>query len=126
MYWPVARQTLASAAAGELDALRSDETLTPLLDILETSPELGDFGVYGDVFEACLGVEGFTVRPGARPSHGVVGGHFLSSTLAITTYVDASMDDDELSHVLTRITDVHPWEVPVVELSAPLELISRA
>ncbi|MEU1179727.1 hypothetical protein ABZ464_19095 [Streptomyces sp. NPDC005820] len=126
VYWPVGAETLAACARGDLDVLRSDESFAALLRVLETSPELGDFGVYGDVFEVALGAEGFTVRPGARPALGAVGGRFLSSTLAVTTYVDATTDDDDLTHTLTRLIDAHPWEIPVIELSAPLDLITPA
>jgi hypothetical protein len=126
VYWPVATETLAACAKGDLETLRADESFAALLRILETSPELGDFGAYGDVFEVALGAEGFTVRPGARPALGSVGGRFLSSTLAVTTYVDATTSDDDLTRVLARLTDAHPWEIPVIELSGPLDLVSRA
>jgi hypothetical protein len=124
-YWPVEKATLAACALGDLDALRSDKSFASLLRVLESSPELGEFGVYGDVFEVAFGAEGFTVRPGARPTLGSVGGRFLSPTVAVTTYVHAATDED-LAPVLARLTDVHPWEIPVIELSAPLELVSRA
>ncbi|MFD9392241.1 hypothetical protein ACFWBB_16405 [Streptomyces sp. NPDC060000] len=126
VYWPVATATLTACAEGDLDALRADESFASLLRVLETSPELGDFGVYGDVFEVAIGAEGFTVRPGARPALGSIGGRFLSSTLAVTTHVDAAVDDDALTRVLARLADAHPWEVPVIELSAPLDLVHRA
>jgi hypothetical protein len=126
VYWPVDTATLVACAEGDLDMLRSDESFASLVRVLEATPELGDFGVYGDVFEVAFGAEGFTVRPGARPSLGSVGGRFLSSTLAVTTYVDAGVDDDELARVLARLADAHPWEVPVIELSAPLDLVTRA
>ncbi|WP_240982652.1 hypothetical protein, partial [Streptomyces sp. S3(2020)] len=126
VYWPVETATLVACAEGDLDALRSDESFATLLRVLETSPELGDFGVYGDVFEVAFGVEGFTVRPGARPSLGSVGDRFLSSTLSVTTYVDAETDDEELARVLARLANAHPWEIPVIELSAPLDLVTRA
>ncbi|MFI1507940.1 hypothetical protein [Streptomyces sp. NPDC020597] len=126
VFWPVASATLSACAKGDLDALRADDSFASLLRVVETSPELGDFGVYGDVFEVSLGAEGFTVRPGARPALGSIGGRFLSSTLAVTTYVDAEVDDDALARILARLTDAHPWEVPVIELSAPLDLVSRA
>ncbi|MEH0447813.1 MULTISPECIES: hypothetical protein [unclassified Streptomyces] len=126
VYWPVASATLTACAKGDLDALRTDQSFASLLRIMETSPELGDFGVYGDVFEVSLGAEGFTVQPGARPALGSIGGRFLSATLAVTTHVDAAADDDTLTRILTRLVDAHPWEVPVIELSAPLDLVSRA
>lgn len=124
-YWPVAEATLAACALGDLDALRADESFASLLRVLESSPELGEFGVYGDVFEVAFGAEGFTVHPGARPALGSVGGRVLSPTVAVTTYVHAVTDED-LARVLARLADAHPWEIPVIELSAPLELVSRA
>ena len=126
VYWPVSSATLAAAAAGGIEALRDDDSFAALLRVLESTPEIGDFGLYDDVFEVGFGAEGFTTRPGAAPALGTVGGRSLSPTLAFTSYIDAAASDDELSRVLARITDAHPWEIPVIELSAPLELISRA
>ncbi|MER6142416.1 hypothetical protein ABT174_20610 [Streptomyces sparsogenes] len=126
VYWPVSRQTLATLAEGEVAVLHEDESLAGLFRALEASPELGDFGLYTDVFEVGVGAEGFTAAPGSTPALGAVGSRSLSPTLTFTTYLDASVADDEVSRVLSRIVAAHPWEVPVVELSAPLELVSRA
>ncbi|MGO4418106.1 hypothetical protein AB4Z54_04915 [Streptomyces sp. MCAF7] len=126
VYWPVSQQTLAVLAAGDVEVLHQDESLAELFRALEASPEVGDFGLYTDVFEVGIGAEGFTAAPGSTPTLGAVGARSLSPTLTFTTYVDASAADDEVSGVLTRIVAAHPWEVPVVELSAPLELVSRA
>ncbi|MFI1855408.1 hypothetical protein [Streptomyces sp. NPDC020480] len=126
VYWPVSRQTLAAVAAGDLAALYEDESLAGLFRVLEGSPEVGDFGLYTDVFEVGIGAEGFTAAPGSTPTLGAVGSRSLSPTLTFTTYMDASVADGEVSTVLSRIVAAHPWEVPVVELSAPLELVSRA
>ncbi|MEU5096188.1 hypothetical protein [Streptomyces sp. NPDC020996] len=124
VYWPVSPQTLALVAAGNVEVLRADESLADLLRIVETSPCLGDFGLYTDVFEVGIGAEGFTTGLGAAPTLGEVGEQTLSPTLTVTMYIDASVAEDELSHVLSRIVDAHPWEVPVVELSAPVELVT--
>jgi hypothetical protein len=126
VYWPVPRQTLAALAAGEVEVLHRDESLTELFRALQASPEVGDFGLYTDVFEVGIGAEGFTAVPGSTPAFGAVGARSLSPTLTFTTYVDASAADDEVSRVLSHIVAAHPWEVPVVELSAALELVSRA
>jgi hypothetical protein len=125
VYWPVPPETHASLAAGDVEALWSEESFAPLLRVLESSPALGDFGLYQDVFELNIGVEGFTAVPGARPALGAVGDRSLSPTVAFTTYIDARAGDDEIHRVLGRIVAAHPWEVPVIELSAPFELISR-
>ncbi|MET8945108.1 hypothetical protein ABZX30_16370 [Streptomyces sp. NPDC004542] len=125
VYWPVSRQTLALAAAGDVEVLRREESLAGLLRVVETSPCLGDFGMYTDVFEVGIGAEGFTTGRGAAPTLGAVGEQTLSPTLTVTTYIDASVPEDELSHALSRIVAAHPWEVPVVELSAPVELVTR-
>ncbi|MFF5187536.1 hypothetical protein ACFY30_27870 [Streptomyces sp. NPDC000345] len=126
VYWPVAHTTLAAATAGDTGAVRDDASFASLLRVLESSPGLGDFGLYDDVFEVGFGAEGFTTRPGAAPVLGRVGGRSLSPTLTFTSYIDAGASDEELTRILARIADAHPWEVPVIELSAPLELISRA
>ncbi|AXG81870.1 hypothetical protein [Streptomyces paludis] len=126
VYWPVSRRTLAAVGTGDIDVLRDDDSFAELLRVLESAPSLGDFGLYGDVFEVSIGAEGFTARPGSAPVFGAVGGKSLSPTLTFTTYLDARTDDEEISRVLSLIVGAHPWETPVVELSAPLELVSRA
>ncbi|MGP3920294.1 hypothetical protein [Nonomuraea sp. 10N515B] len=125
VYWPVSHETYASLGAGDVEALWSDKSFAPLLRVLESSPALGDFGLYRDVFELSTGVEGFTAAPGAMPALGAVGDRSLSPTVAFTTYIDARTGDDEVHRVLAHIVAAHPWEVPVIELSAPFELISR-
>ncbi|MFF3390181.1 hypothetical protein ACFYW1_04505 [Streptomyces sp. NPDC002669] len=126
VYWPVTGETLAALGAGHTETLRDDAAFGSLLQVLRSSPCAGDFGVYSDVFEVCVGVEGFTTEPGARPAFGSVGDSSLSPTLTVTVHIDARTPDDEVSHVLGRILDAHPWEVPVVELSAPFDLVHRA
>ena len=126
IHWPVSRRTVAAVGAGHVEALGDDESLAALLRELRASPGVGDFGLYQDVFEVSIGAEGFTPKDGALPAFGAVGGRTLSPTLALTTYIDAAAGEDEISQILARIVAAHPWEVPVVELSAPLELVSRA
>jgi hypothetical protein len=117
---------VAAVGAGHVEALGDDESLAALLRELRALPGVGDFGLYQDVFEVSIGAEGFTPKDGALPAFGAVGGRTLSPTLALTTYIDAAAGEDEISQILARIVAAHPWEVPVVELSAPLELVSRA
>ncbi|MEV0196038.1 hypothetical protein [Nonomuraea sp. NPDC050691] len=126
VYWPVSGRTLARVGSGDVDVLREDESFAALLHVLRTSACAGDFGVYRDVFEVGVGVEGFTTGHGARPTFGSVGDSSLSPTLTVTTHIDARTPDAEISRLLSRVLDAHPWEVPVVELSAPFDLVFRA
>lgn len=126
VYWPVTGETLAALGAGRTETLRDDAAFGSLLQVLRSSPCAGDFGVYSDVFEVGVGVEGFTTKPGAHPTFGSVGDSSLSPALTVTVHIDARTPDDEVSRVLGRILHAHPWEVPVVELSAPFDLVHRA
>lgn len=124
VYWPVSHSTLARVSAGDLGALRSDDSFGAFIDVLESSSCVGDFGVYRDVYEVGLGAEGFTTRSGATPALGAIGERTLSPTLTVTVHVDHSVPEDEISQVLGQILAAHPWEVPVLELTAPFDLIT--
>jgi hypothetical protein len=73
-----------------------------------------------------LGFEGFTCTDGANPTLGQVGQRTISPTLVFTTYFDAALDDVAVERILQRIVDIHPWEVPVIELNGPISVSSTA
>lgn len=125
--WPVDAETLGAVVRGDLAAVAAaDGRLGALLDVLRASAHLGDFGLYQDVFEATVGVEGFTPTSGANPSLGSVGTSTLSPTITLTTYLDARLSEETLDEVLAAVVAAHPWQIPVIELSGPMDLVSRS
>ncbi len=122
VHWPVDGATLARLAAGDADVFEQDPGLASLLAALRGKPELGDFGVYRHVFESSIGFEGFTVAPGANPTLGNVGGSSVSPTFVLTSYFDAGMPAAAVELLLQTIMDIHPWEVPVLEVSDPVSI----
>lgn len=122
VHWPVDGGTLARLTAGDAGIFEEDPSLALLLAALEEQPELGDFGIYRHVFESSFGFEGFTVAPGANPTLGSVGSSSVSPTFVLTSYFDAGMPATAVGNLLQRILDIHPWEVPVLEISDPVSI----
>ena len=46
--------------------------------------------------------------------------------MVLTTYFDAALDNDAVERFLQHIVDIHPWEVPVIELTGPVSVSSTA
>lgn len=126
VHWPISGTTFAQLAKGEADAFRHDPGIAALLQALAQFQELGDFGNYKHVFESGLGFEGFTTAEGANPTLGRVGEQTLSPTFVFTTYFAASLEDAAVERFIRQIVDIHPWEVPVIELEGPLRVTSTA
>ncbi|MCI0140276.1 hypothetical protein KNN17_01645 [Arthrobacter bambusae] len=126
VHWPVTSETFSRLAAGEAEAFRDDQGIAALLRALTESGDLGDFGKYRHVFESGLGFEGFTVTEHANPTLGKVGQQTISPTFVFTTYFDAALDDAAVDRFTRRIMEIHPWEVPVIELSGPISVSSTA
>lgn len=122
VHWPVNGATLARLTAGDVRVFEEDPSLALLLAALAEKPELGDFGIYRHVFESSFGFEGFTVAPGANPTLGSVGGSSVSPTFVLTSYFDAGMPAAAVENLLQTIMDIHPWEVPVLEVSDPVSI----
>lgn len=126
IHWPIPLDTMTRLASGDLGALESDAGIASLLQALTATPELGGFGNYHHVFESSAGFEGFTVAEGANPTLGNVGQRTISPTFVFTTYFDDSLPDQAVHELVQRIVDIHPWEVPVIEVSGPLSVSSSA
>jgi len=126
VHWPIASETFSRLARGDGEAFKEEAGIAALLQALSESPVLGDFGNYRHVFESGLGFEGFTCTDGANPTLGQVGQRTISPTLVFTTYFDAALDDVAVERILQRIVDIHPWEVPVIELNGPISVSSTA
>ncbi len=118
VHCPVAPATLAALARGEAHALAADPVAARLLGFIEQCPELGDFGAYRGVCEVALGVECFTPTATARPTLGTPGERAHSATVLITTYASAAIAPPRLEALLAALCERHPWEVPVIELTA--------
>ena len=126
VHWPIAVESFARLAKGDAEAFKDDSGLVALLQAVSESPALGDFGNYRHVFESGLGFEGFTCTEGANPTLGQVGQRTISPTLVFTTYFDAALDDAAVERFLQCIVDIHPWEVPVIELTGPISVSNTA
>ncbi|WP_426978569.1 hypothetical protein ACQCSU_04895 [Pseudarthrobacter sp. O4] len=126
VHWPIASESFARLATGDVEAFEDEAGIAALLEALAESPDLGDFGNYRHVFESGLGFEGFTCTEGANPTLGHVGQRTLSPTFVFTTYFDAALPDTAVERFLQHIVDIHPWEVPVIELSGPVSVSSTA
>ncbi|RDV10967.1 hypothetical protein DXK94_07305 [Arthrobacter sp. RT-1] len=126
VHWPISGTTFAQLAKGKASAFRDDPGIAHLLQALTQFRELGDFGNYKHVFESGLGFEGFTTAEGANPTLGRVGEQTLSPTFVFTTYFDASLEDAAVERFMRQIVDIHPWEVPVIELTGPISVSSTA
>ncbi|MGZ4662141.1 MAG: hypothetical protein ACXVYB_12770 [Arthrobacter sp.] len=126
VHWPIAPETFSRLATGDVEAFTDETGIAALLQALSDSPDLGDFGNYRHVFESGLGFEGFTCTEGANPTLGQVGQRTISPTFVCTTYFDAALDDAAVERFLEHIVEIHPWEVPVIELAGPISVSSTA
>jgi hypothetical protein len=126
VHWPIASETFSRLAKGDAEALKDEAGIAALLQTLSESPDLGDFGSYRHVFESGVGFEGFTCTEGANPTLGTVGQETISPTFVFTTYFDAALDDAAVQRFLQHIVDIHPWEVPVIELTGPISVSNTA
>lgn len=122
VHWPVSSETFTRIAAGEVSALQRDPGISELLAAVEQFRDLGDFGNYKHVFESGLGLEGFTCSEGAEPTLGKVGEQTVSPTFVFTTYFDAATDNDVVEQFLQELMAIHPWELPVIEVTGPLSV----
>jgi hypothetical protein len=126
VHWPISAETFAQIAAGETEVLKQDKGLSTLLQAVEQFQDLGDFGNYKHVFESGVGFEGFTCAAGAAPTLGEVGKQTFSPTFVYTTYFNAALEDAIVEQFLSRIVDIHPWELPVIELTGPVSVAASA
>ncbi|QUD88048.1 hypothetical protein [Phenylobacterium montanum] len=117
IHCPISRETFVALAAGRLEAIEQDPVAAPILALIRADNELGDFGLYKGVFEISLGLEGFTPTAEADPTLGEGGGNTLSPTAVIKTYVDEAVGEDQLSALLSALAGLHPWQIPVIEVS---------
>jgi len=122
VHWPISTETFGRIAAGDTHAVQQDPGLAELLKAVQQFPELGDFGNYQHVFESGIGFEGFSCGEGATPTLGRVGEQTLSPTFVFTTYFDAALDDAVLERAMQELVAIHPWELPVIEVTGPLRV----
>lgn len=115
--WPVEPATLAALQAGDAEALDRDPSFARLLSALRADNPLGDFGLYQAVAEVSPCWELFQPQSGASPTLGAAGASQVSTNLMVTIHVDAATPDAEFEAVLDWLVTLHPWEVPVIEIS---------
>jgi hypothetical protein len=117
VHCPIRPETLAAVATGAVDALAADPGIAPLLALIESSTEFGDFGHYKGVCEIGLGLEAFTPQAGASPTLGTAGRRSMSPTATLTTYVATEIDGARLAALVGVLAARHPWEIPVIEVA---------
>lgn len=115
--WPVDPVTIAALQSGITGALEKDESFAKLLAALRAENPLGDFGIYQAVAEVTPCWELFQPQAGSSPALGSAGQAQVSTNLMVTIHVDAAAPEDEFEAVLDWLVALHPWEVPVIEIS---------
>lgn len=115
--WPVEPETLAALQAGRAEVLEHDPSFAKLLAALRADNPLGDFGLYQAVAEVSPCWELFQPGQDAQPTLGSAGQSQVSSNLMVTIHVDAATPEAEFEAVLDWLVALHPWEVPVIEIS---------
>lgn len=123
--WPVDPATLAALQAGRTEALDEDPSFARLLAALRADNPLGDFGLYQAVAEVSPCWELFSPQGGANPALGTAGQPQVSTNLMVTIHVDVAAPEAAFEAVLDWLVALHPWEVPVIEISQA-ELALRA
>lgn len=118
IFCPVSRETLAAAIGGDVAALERDASAAPILGYLARSAHFGNFGQYAGVCETLLGVELFTPMAGAAPTLGRAEERTQSATVAISSYVAADVSSAALDTLVAELADLHPWEIPVIEVAS--------
>jgi hypothetical protein len=124
IHCPISKQTYAASLNGHMASIEQDPAAARLLAIIRGANALGDFDLYQGVFELSFGLEGFTPTEKAQPTEGRSGEATLSPTAVITTYVDGNMSEAELGELIEQLARAHPWELPVIEVSAALQLLA--
>ncbi|MGB7654078.1 MAG: hypothetical protein WBL74_01225 [Novosphingobium sp.] len=123
--WPVEPETLAALQSGSAEVLDADPSFAKLLTALRADNPLGDFGLYQAVAEVSPCWELFRPQGDAKPTLGAAGQSQVSTNLMVTIHVDAATGDDTFEALLGWLVAIHPWEVPVIEIS-DVELAVRA
>lgn len=124
IHCPAAAATIEAMRAGHADAIERDPVVAPLLAIIRADNPLGDFGLYTGVVEIAIGYESFIPTADAAPTSGRAGTISLLPSVVLTTYIAGDAAEGMVSAALAEIVAAHPWEVPVIELSAA-ELLTR-
>ena len=121
---PVAAETLAAMLAGDGAVAERDPVLAAVLAVIRDDNPLGDFGLYKGVFELSPGWESFQPGADAKPTLGAAGQMTLSPTAVVAVHAPCSPDDPAFAAALDRIVEIHPWEVPVIEI-VPVRMAVR-
>lgn len=116
VYCPVAMESLAAFARGDLTAIAADPVAGRILEYIERSSELGNFGSYRGVCELSVGLEAFTPGPSAQPTLGRAAERSHSATVSVAAYIFADVPEERVDRIVSDLAALHPWEVPVLEL----------
>lgn len=84
--------------------------------LLLSSDPIGRVGNYKGVFELIPAVEAYTPDEGSNPGEGIVGVEELMRIIIFKTYFDPTISADLVDLFLQKLSDLHPWEHPLIEL----------
>lgn len=68
------------------------------------------------MFEAWPVVESFIPQGDANPTIGKAGKVEYSPTIAFEVYIESHVPEAEMSSIIREISDLHPWETPMIEM----------
>lgn len=123
IYVPVAQECLDALMAGDRTALDRDPVFAAMQAVVRSQAALGDFGIYEGVAEIGLGWETFAPVPGANPTLGTPGQTSVSPTVTLTTWINHDAAPEAVEAALSALLAAHPWEVPVIEITATQMLL---
>lgn len=123
VHCPISEEAYAALGRGDATALADDSVAGPLLAILRGDGPLGDFGLYRGVAAIIPAIETFVPTAAAEPADGSAGQPNHVAMAVLHSWIDAAMPDDAIAALVGRIAAIHPWELPVIEIGAPVRLL---
>jgi hypothetical protein len=116
-YLPIKIERLSDLQMDQAALCEACPSLKSVMELIKQSSPIGRIGKYDGVFEFNLGFEAFTPTLGARPTLGKIGHDIITPCLELQTYVLPEVPDGIVEKFLLELERIHPWEVPIIQLS---------
>jgi len=117
-YLPIVDATIFAHPITDVDVFQACPSLRRVIDLIQCSSPIGKIGNYDGVYEFNLGFEGFTPRYGAKPRIGSLNSAIVTPCIELQTYAELSVPPDLLHNFLLNLERIHPWEVPIIQISS--------